>query len=112
MLYCSSSNLSDNQFLYIDVGVLVPLCIFQSWTGAYHKLTSVMPQDSLFNAPVIISVLGIAAIQLFFQLYMFLTVKSDLNYDDWYKVCETIEDVDEDDPPCSLNTVLYIFTIM
>ena len=43
MLYCSSSNLSDNQFLYIDIGVLVPLCVFQSWTGAYSKLTPVMP---------------------------------------------------------------------
>ena len=28
MLYLESSNLSDNQFLYIDIGVLVPLCIF------------------------------------------------------------------------------------
>jgi cation-transporting ATPase 13A3/4/5 len=40
MLYLESSNLSDNQFLYIDIGVLVPLCVFQSWTGAYEKLTS------------------------------------------------------------------------
>lgn len=62
MLYISSSNLSDNQFLYIDIGVLVPLCVFQSWTGAYHKLTPIMPQDSLFNAPVIFSVLGNASI--------------------------------------------------
>ena len=28
LLYLSKSNLSDNQFLYIDIGVLVPLCIF------------------------------------------------------------------------------------
>ena len=28
LLYISESNLSDNQFLYIDLGVLVPLCIF------------------------------------------------------------------------------------
>jgi cation-transporting ATPase 13A3/4/5 len=34
MLYAIGSNLSDNQFLYIDIMVLVPLCIFQSWTGA------------------------------------------------------------------------------
>jgi cation-transporting P-type ATPase 13A2 len=28
MLYAIGSNLSDNQFLYIDIMVLVPLCIF------------------------------------------------------------------------------------
>ena len=28
LLYMKGSNLSDNQFLYIDIGVLVPLCIF------------------------------------------------------------------------------------
>ena len=66
MLYLESSNLSDNQFLYIDIGVLVPLCVFQSWTGAYEKLTTNLPQESLFSPPVIISVLGSAAIQLGF----------------------------------------------
>lgn len=28
MLYLDGGNLSDNQYLYIDIGVLVPLCIF------------------------------------------------------------------------------------
>jgi len=28
LLYLDGSNLTDNQFLYIDIGVLVPLCIF------------------------------------------------------------------------------------
>ena len=28
ILYLSGRNLTDNQFLYIDIGVLVPLCIF------------------------------------------------------------------------------------
>ncbi len=66
MLYVEKSNLSDNQFLAIDIGVLVPLCIFQSWTGAYGKLTSDLPQASLFSAPVLISVLGSAVIQFVF----------------------------------------------
>lgn len=43
MLYLRAGNLSDNQYLYIDIAVLVPLCIFQSWTGAYHKLTKDLP---------------------------------------------------------------------
>ena len=43
MLYLRAGNLSDNQYLYIDIAVLVPLCIFQSWTGAYQHLTKDLP---------------------------------------------------------------------
>lgn len=71
MLYLKGSNLSDNQFLYIDIGVLVPLCIFQSWTGAWYKLTKHLPQESLFSWPVLVSVLGSAAIQFVFQFWTF-----------------------------------------
>lgn len=42
-LYAVGSNLSDNQFLYVDIMVLVPLCIFQAWTGASDKLTRHLP---------------------------------------------------------------------
>lgn len=66
MLYLNSSNLNDPQFTYIDIGVLVPLCIFQSWTGAYPKLGKQLPQDSLFTPPVLVSVLGSALIQFVF----------------------------------------------
>ncbi len=62
MLYAIGSNLSDNQFLYIDIMVLVPLCIFQSWTGANEQLTKHLPQESLLSAPVLVSVLGAAVI--------------------------------------------------
>ena len=55
--------------------VLVPLCIFQAWTGASDKLTRHLPQSSLLNAPVLVSVLGAAAIQLAFQAYVFLVTQ-------------------------------------
>jgi hypothetical protein len=38
MLYRENSNLTDGQFLYIDLGVLIPLCLFQEWTGAAKTL--------------------------------------------------------------------------
>lgn len=66
LLYLKASNLSDNQFLYIDVAVLVPLSVFQSWTGASKTLTTDLPQDSLFSAPVLASVLGLTIIQYAF----------------------------------------------
>jgi len=66
MLYMDGVNLSNNQFLYIDIGVLVPLCVFQSLTGAHHKLTKELPQESLFSAPVLLSVTGLALMQFVF----------------------------------------------
>lgn len=111
-LYCNGSNLTDNQFLYIDVGVLVPLCVFQSWTGAYHKLTPAMPQDSLFNPPVLLSVLGSAAIQCAFQLSMALTLRRQLGADDYIECVPADEDEEGQDPPCSLSTLLYLLTCL
>ena len=111
ILYLQGSNLNDAQFLYIDIGVLVPLCIFQSWTGAYHSLTSQLPQESLFSPPVLVSVLGSAAIQFCFQFYLFLTIENDIG-DAEFEECVPAEDFDDDDPPCSYNTMLYEFTCM
>lgn len=107
MLYLKGSNLSDNQFLYIDIGVLVPLCIFQSWTGAYYKLTKHLPQESLFSWPVLVSVLGSAAIQFVFQLWTYLQTSQQLTGADFVK-CVQSATVEDDDPPCSDNTALYL----
>jgi len=66
LLYLDGSNLTDNQFLYIDIAVLVPLCIFQSRTGAYEKLTPYLPQETLFSPAVLTSVIGLGLIQAVF----------------------------------------------
>ena len=66
MLYTIGNNITDAQFLYIDLIALVPLSIFQAWTGSYHKLTKDVPTSSLFYCPVITSVVISALIQLSF----------------------------------------------
>jgi cation-transporting ATPase 13A2 len=66
MLYLEDTNLNDTQFTYIDICVLVPLCIVQTWTGSYQELTHNLPQDSLFSPPVILSVIGCSIIQFAF----------------------------------------------
>lgn len=58
LLYEIGSNLSDNQFLYIDLFQIIPLSMFMGWTGPYHKLTIHLPQASLISLTVMISVLG------------------------------------------------------
>lgn len=55
-------NLTDRQFLFIDLLALVPLSIFQARTGAYTKLSPDVPTATLFYTPVLMSVAGSAAI--------------------------------------------------
>jgi cation-transporting ATPase 13A2 len=57
MLYCIGSNITDRQFLYIDLVALVPLSVVQAWTGSYHKLTKDVPTATLFYFPVLLSVI-------------------------------------------------------
>jgi len=109
-LYLKGSNLSDNQFLGIDIAVLVPLCIFQSWTGAWPQLTHNVPQESLFSVPVLTSVLGMAAIQGAFTFYVQDSFVTEARLGPSYIKCVPAATLVADDPPCSANTVLYLFT--
>jgi len=74
MLYTVAGNITDYQFLFIDLIALVPLSLFSAWTGAHEKLTKHIPTATLFYRPVLLSVIMSAAIQLAFQLYFFINV--------------------------------------
>jgi len=63
LLYSIGSNLSDMQFLYVDLFTLVPLSIFMGQTEAYKSLTPHLPAGSLLSLPVLSSVLGSVIIQ-------------------------------------------------
>jgi len=76
MLYTVNAALTDHQFLYIDLVALVPLSIFSAWTGAYPTLNKELPTHTLFYTPVLISVATSALIQLAFQVYFFINVRS------------------------------------
>ena len=62
LLYSIGSDLSDAQFLYIDLFTLVPLSIFMGQTEAYQTLTPHLPAGSLLSLPVLTSVIGSIAI--------------------------------------------------
>jgi cation-transporting ATPase 13A3/4/5 len=58
LLYFAGTNLSDEQFLYIDLVILGPLSIFMGRTGPYKELTHHIPSASLISFPVLASVIG------------------------------------------------------
>lgn len=62
LLYTVASNLSDYQFLYIDLAVLVPLSMFMGQTKPYDNLTPDLPPAALISLPVLSSMIGSAVI--------------------------------------------------
>ena len=60
--------LSDGSYLYIDLFLILPLAITMSYTNARNKLSKAQPNGSLFDAPVICSIIGQLFLQLIFQV--------------------------------------------
>ena len=70
IFYLNSTNLHDYQFFWIDMGVLFPLCIFQTFTGSPNKLTKDLPDSSVLGISVCTSVFGMIIIMVCFQIYV------------------------------------------
>lgn len=70
ILYYIGSNLSDPQFLYIDMLIILPLSVFMSWTGPYKKLTDRLPVGSLISKSILASVMAQIIIQGSFQVFI------------------------------------------
>jgi cation-transporting ATPase 13A3/4/5 len=55
-LYTMGGNITDYQFIYMDLTCLIPLSIVMCWTEAAPTLTKDIPTSSLFYFPVLLSV--------------------------------------------------------
>ena len=62
LLYYVAVQPTDGQYLYIDLVATFPLTIFQAQTAAFGKLTPDLPTESLFYAPILMSVTIMAMI--------------------------------------------------
>ena len=80
LLYTRDASLTKNQFVWIDLIALIPLSIFQSWTGPWPELNKHVPTATLFYLPVLLSVLASVAIQWSFQIYFHINVQKDYEF--------------------------------
>ena len=80
LLYSIGSNITDTQFLYIDLVALVPLSVVQAWTGSYPTLTKDVPTATLFYFPVLVSVIVSSLIQTFFQIFFLFNIRNQPFY--------------------------------
>jgi cation-transporting P-type ATPase 13A2 len=114
-LYTIGSNLGDNQFLYIDLALLVPLSMFMGQTEPYRHLTPHLPSGALISLPVLASVIGSILIQFGFQAFMFFFVTWWTFYkehpDDPYEQPTFDPAVADDNTQCLKNTSMFLISL-
>ena len=69
ILYLEGANLSDMAYLYIDLFIIIPLCLTMSWTRPADCLSSRQPTGSLISLRILSSVIGQTLIQASAQVY-------------------------------------------
>ncbi|GMM27471.1 putative acid anhydride hydrolase [Martiniozyma asiatica (nom. inval.)] len=106
LLYKEGTNLTDFQFLYIDLFLIIPIAIFMSWSGPSLKLSKGGPTVNLISIKILIPLLTNILILLFGQIIPWEIVKNG-GYD-WY--IPPIPDTDDSQQPSTDNTVLFIIS--
>ena len=66
ILYFAFTSFNDDQFLFIDLIIIIPLSMTMGFSKARKTLNKYVPKGSLISAPVLISVLGVGLIQFLF----------------------------------------------
>ncbi|KAG9324797.1 hypothetical protein KVV02_004670 [Mortierella alpina] len=79
-MYSLLSNIGDFQFLYIDVGIILPIAVFMGRTEAYPILSPKRPTANLVSRKVLTSLIGQMVIQGCIQATMFFLVRQQ----PWY----------------------------
>ena len=109
LLMVLNSYLSENQFLSVDIFIIIPLAFFIPATGPYKNLTKHHPTDSLISYPVISSILSQTIIALAFQIGAhYLLVFMIKDYDN---ICEPDSD-NTDILACPDNTSVFLISNM
>ena len=70
LMYSLDKNMTDLQYLIVDLVVLVPLAITMSHSKAATKLSKQIPISELLSAPILFSVIGQIIIQIVFQVVL------------------------------------------
>lgn len=84
MLYYMNSDLSDNQYLSIDLIIILPLAVAICYTEPYHTLVRKQPTAKLISLSVLTSVIGQTLIQAVFQFVGCLLIRRQEFYDEKY----------------------------
>ena len=73
-IYAYTSNLSDGQFLYIDLFIIIPCGVLMNRFGSAEKLIKRQPTAKLVSKSVLLSIFSLGFVQLLFQTVIFVVV--------------------------------------
>jgi cation-transporting P-type ATPase 13A2 len=76
LLYRIASNLADLQFLFIDIGLIIPIAVFMSESGPHSDLDPKRPTASLMSRKVLSSMLGQVGIQSVLQVVIYFWIQT------------------------------------
>ena len=115
LLYQLGTDLSDNEYLYINIFIVLPLSIFMSWTKPNDVLTANTPNVSLFEAPFLLSITLAIVVQTIFQVIVFMTaefMEDPHSFVHCYPaVTNTGNRGHSERVPCTRDTALYLTSI-
>lgn len=75
LLYSLNGNIGDFQFLFIDLGIIIPMAATMARAEAHLSLDPKPPTSRLVSKRVLVSMIGQVIIAVFFQFWVFLWVK-------------------------------------
>ena len=102
-----NSYLSENQYLSVDIFIIIPLAFFIPATGPYKFLTRDHPTDSLISFAVISSILTQTIISFIFQ-YVAQLLPNNF-FDNYENVCDP-DDEGTEILACPENTAVFLIS--
>ncbi|KAJ2007140.1 hypothetical protein GGI04_000040 [Coemansia thaxteri] len=108
LLYIYNVNLTDGQYLYVDLFTILPVAVCMDRARPFRRLVPKRPSASLTSKKVLTSLLGNVALVIGFQIAVFFMVEAQ----PWYQRPHPKDPSDPDSTPKEgdLNTSLYLFT--
>jgi len=104
ILYQSTSNVSDTQWVYYDMCGVVPITILLWWTDASDKLAPSLPFGSLLSYPILISIIGQMIIQASGQVGVYFMLRGQNFFHGQHKS-------DDNHVHSYENTTIFLFTL-
>uniref|UniRef100_A0A914ZET9 Cation-transporting ATPase n=2 Tax=Parascaris univalens TaxID=6257 RepID=A0A914ZET9_PARUN len=102
-LYWLNTNLTDFQFLYIDLGLVTLIALFFGNTPACEKLSPTPPPARLLSLASVLSIAGQLAIVTSFQLFIFLYT----TFQPWFIPFSVPFDDEEEDKRSMQGTAIF-----
>ncbi|GFY37225.1 probable cation-transporting ATPase 13A3 [Trichonephila inaurata madagascariensis] len=104
--YTVDTNLTDQMFLYIDMGLITCLAVSMGYTGAYNKVVPQRPRVSLVSVTNVVSLLA----QITFVTGTLVGAIIFLQHQKWYEPVHGSKEEGEDIFPCWENTVVFLIS--